>query len=115
MAWTKYCKTLCIRHIQQFLKSRKNIHTDTACNGDLWWEWNLSSQINTEGSFESDDSDISKDEFSFRYVGELECKDKKLKSMEFSNDNKSNSDDKENGLNSSMKKISIGVNPRIVL
>ena len=28
---------------------------------------------------------------------------------------KGNSNDKENGLNSGMKKISIGVNPRIVL
>ena len=40
-----------------------------------------------KGIFESDDSDISKDDFLYCYVGELEYKDKELKSMEFSNDN----------------------------
>ena len=56
----------------------------------------LSSEINTDGSFHSGDSDISKDDFLFGYVGEPEYKQEELKSMEFSDDDKSNSDEEEN-------------------
>lgn len=42
----------------------------------------LSSKINTDGSFESGDSNISKDDFSFGYATEAEYKEEELKSME---------------------------------
>ena len=44
----------------------------------------LSSEINTDGSSGSYDSDVTKDDFSCGYVGELEYKKEELKSMEFS-------------------------------
>ena len=61
----------------------------------------LFSEISTDGSFESSDSDISKDDFLFDHVGELEYKVEEIKSMEFSDDNKSNSNEEENDVNSS--------------
>ena len=48
---------------------------------------NLSSEINTNISFESGDSDICKDDFLFRFTGQLEYKDEELKSIESSDDN----------------------------
>ena len=60
----------------------------------------LSSKISTDSSFESGDGNISKDDFSFGYVGEPEYKKEALKLMEFSDDNKSNSDEEEKDLNS---------------
>ena len=44
----------------------------------------LSSEINTDGSSGSYDSDVNKDDFSCGYVGELEYNKEELKSMEFS-------------------------------
>ena len=44
----------------------------------------LSSEINTDGSSGSYDSDVTKDHFSCGYVGELKYKNDELKSMEFS-------------------------------
>ena len=45
----------------------------------------LSSEINTDDSFESGDSDITKDDFSCGYIGEPEYNEE-LKSKEFSDD-----------------------------
>ena len=44
----------------------------------------LSSEINTDGSSGSYDSDVTKDDFSCGYVGELKYKNDELKSMKFS-------------------------------
>ena len=44
------------------------------------------SEINTDGSSESGDSNINKGGFSRGYVGEQEYKTEELKSMEFSDD-----------------------------
>ena len=119
MVWTKYCKSLYISDIQQFLKSCKNIadvnilvtsYPQIAYRQNILTQFamqisdghkSLSSEISTDGSFESGDSDISEDDFLFGYVEELEYKKEELKSMELSDDNKSNSDEKENDLNSS--------------
>ena len=60
----------------------------------------VSNVKNTDGSFESGDFDISKDDFSCGCVGEPEYNEEELKSMEFSDDTKSNSDEEENYLNS---------------
>ena len=70
-------------HSQQFFKSRKNgwHQFREYLAGKTYWHSlreNLSSQISTDGSFD----------FSFRYAGELEYKEKEIKSMEFSNGNK---------------------------
>ena len=64
----------------------------------------LFSEISTDGSFESGDSDISKDDFLFDHIGEPEYKAEELKSMEFPDDNKSNSNKEENDVNSSKQK-----------
>ena len=42
----------------------------------------LSSEIIVDGRFESGDSNISKDDFSFGYATEAEYKEEELKSME---------------------------------
>ena len=60
----------------------------------------LFSKISTDGSFEGGDPNISKDDFLFGHVGESEYKNKELKSTEFPHDNKSNSDEEENDVNS---------------
>ena len=39
---------------------------------------NLFSEINTDASFESDDSNISKDDFLFGYAGEPKYKEEEL-------------------------------------
>ena len=46
---------------------------------------------------------ITKDDFSFGYVGEPESNKEKLKSMESSDDTKTNNDEEETDLNSSRK------------
>ena len=61
----------------------------------------LSSEGNTDGRFESGDFDISKDDFSCGYVGEPEYNKEELKSMEFSDDTKSDSNEEETDLNPS--------------
>ena len=70
------------------------------------WRESLSSEIIVDGSFESGDSDISKDNFSFGYATEAEYKEEELKSMESSDNNKRNSDEEENYLNSAGQKKS---------
>ena len=61
----------------------------------------LSSEINTDGSFETGDSDVTKDDFSFGYFGEPEYIEEELNSMAFSDDNKNNRDEEEDDVNSS--------------
>ena len=61
----------------------------------------LSSEVNTGGSSESCNSDITKDYFSCSYIGEPEYDQEELKSMEFSDDTKTNSDEEETDLNPS--------------
>ena len=46
----------------------------------------LSTEINTNGSSKSDDSNINKDNFSCGYVGGREYNKDELNSMEFSDD-----------------------------
>ena len=70
------------------------------------WRENLSSEIIVDGSFESGDSDISKDDLSFGYATEAEYKEEELKSMESSDSNKNSSDEEENYLNSARQKKS---------
>ena len=108
-----------ISHNQTFLKSRKklvmsfpptayglNILTHLAT--EIFDEReSLSSEINTDGSFESCDFDISKNDFFFGCAGELEYKEEELKWMISSDDDKSYSDEKENDL------ISIRANPSL--
>ena len=64
----------------------------------------LSSEINTDCSSESGNSDITKDDFSCGYVGEPEYIKEELQSMEFSDDTKTNRDEEETDLNSSRQK-----------
>ena len=66
----------------------------------------LSPEINTDSSFESGYSDISKVDFSFGSAGKPEYKEEELKSMESSDDNKVNSNEEENDQNSSRQKKS---------
>ena len=61
----------------------------------------LSSEGNTDGRFESGDFDISKDDFLCGYAGEPEYNKEELKSMEFSDDTKSDSNEEETDLNPS--------------
>ena len=79
----KYRKSSYISHSQQLVKSRNKIvdvipallltkHTNTACSEDFWWTWNLSSEINSDDSFENGDSNISKEKISLGYAGEPE-------------------------------------------
>lgn len=61
----------------------------------------LSSKINTDGSFESGDSNISKDDLSSGYVWEPEYNEEELKFMQFSNDTKRNINEEKTDLNPS--------------
>ena len=61
----------------------------------------LSSEINTDSSSESGDSNITENNFWCGYVGEPEYDKEELKSMEFSDDKKTNSNEEETNLNSS--------------
>ena len=103
-------KFIC-RYNREFLKSckkvddsflqipdRQNILTQLAVDISNECE-RLSTEINTDCSFESADSKYSKDNFLFGYAEDPEYKEKELKSMEFSDDNKSNSNEEENDLN----------------
>ena len=75
-------------------------HTDTACNGDLWWTLTLFLWNKYYSSFKSGDFDISKDDFSFDYVREPGYKEE-LKLKELLDDNKSNNNEEGNDVNSS--------------
>ena len=72
------------------------------------------SEINTDCSFESVDSDISEDDFLRGHVGEPEYNKEELKSMKILNDTRSNSNEEENDLNHS-RQVSIGANACITL
>ena len=61
----------------------------------------ISSEENTDGRFESGDFDISKDDFLCGYAGEPEYNKEELKSMEFSDDTKRDSNEEETDLNPS--------------
>ena len=50
----------------------------------------LTTEINTDSSFESGDFDIGKDDFSFGYAEEQEYKEEELENNEEENDLKSN-------------------------
>ena len=84
---------------------RQSILRQLAMEISVWRE-SLSSEIIVDGSFESGDSDISKDNFSFGYATEVEYKEEELKSMESSDSNKNSSDEEENYLDSARPKKS---------
>ena len=64
----------------------------------------ISSEINTDGSSESGDSDITKDDFSCGYVREPEYNEVELKSIKFSDDTKTTREEEEIDPNSSTRK-----------
>ena len=63
----------------------------------------ISSEINTDGSSESGDSDITKDDFSCGYVREPEYNEVELKSIKFSDDTKTTREEEETDPNSSRR------------